>query len=181
MKARGQHAAESPRLGELRRREKELAIQPSAEGYLDLAAQYRLAGMAREADRLLQLAEGMENLGKPSAQATQEGLLSGTANPLMIAEVIQILSRAQLSGEFVIVSPNDRFQLYFNQGHIINAHSQQCAPGLESFRQSLRVANGTYQFLQKTIEGVPTLIDEQTEVLLLNAMQDADEATAPNP
>jgi len=146
-----------------------------------LSDQYRLAGMGREADRLLQLAEGMENLGKPAAQASQEGLLSGTANPLMIAEVIQILSRAQLSGEFVITAPHDRFQLFFNQGHIINAQSQQHAPGLESFRQSLRVANGTYQFLQKNIEGIATLIEEQTEVLLLNAMQEADEATAPHP
>ncbi|HYG34265.1 MAG TPA: DUF4388 domain-containing protein, partial [Clostridia bacterium] len=108
------------------------------------------------------------------------GLLSGTASPVMLAEVIQILSRTQRSGEFVIDALADTFRLFFDQGNIINASSQRHPPGLESFQQALRVPVGSYQFLEKPIGSMERLINEDTEFLLLNAMQEVDEASTTN-
>lgn len=165
-------------LQDLRKHEKELVRQPSTEGYLKLADEYRLLGMGKESDRLLQLAEAIESGERVSDSQTPVNLLSGTATPVMVVEIIQILSRTKLSGEFIIHAPGENYSIFFDHGHIINASTsnQKYAPGLESFHQAMRVPQGTYHFVQKAVTNEVRLIDGQTEILLLNAMQDADES-----
>jgi hypothetical protein len=170
--------ADAARLAELRRREKQVIERPSAETYLDLAAEYQVLGLAKESDRLRQLAESFENGGNASGAMPSEGLLSGTATPVMLTEVIQILSRTRLSGEFIIESQAQTFHLYFDQGQIINASSQHHPPGIASFRMALRVPCGSYRFVQKAIPDVPRLIQDGTDFLLLDAMRDEDQEAA---
>jgi len=179
MKSKSRHSIDIERLMLLRRLEAEIARSPSVETYLKLADEYHSIGLGKESDRLLQLAEAAENGKEPkNTPANNNGLMSGTANPLMVIEVIQILSRAKLNGDMIIDCEAQTFHLYFNQGQIINATSQHYEAGLESFRMSLRVSCGTYRFFEKQLENVPRLIEENTEILLLDAVHEADNQSA---
>jgi hypothetical protein len=118
----------------------------------------------------------------PAPQAPQvfpapqtDGFLSGAATPTMLVEVIQILTRTKVSGEFLIDAQSQTFHLFFDHGHIINACSKQYSPGIDSFSNALRVPHGSYRFVQKPVREVARLIDERPDVLLLNAMQELDE------
>src|SRR5690242_18117487 len=101
MKTQRAQAPEAQRLTELRRREEQVNAEPSAEAYLELADQYHALGLHKESDRLLQLAEGLEQGPPVEEPRPVQGLLSGAANPVMLIEVIQILSRTKLNGEFI--------------------------------------------------------------------------------
>jgi hypothetical protein len=162
-------------LVKLRHQEAEITDRPTTDSYVKLADAYRGLGMAKEADRLLQLAEVLERGGDPQGMQAAAGLVSGTANPTMLVEVIQILSRTRLSGDFVVDAQSQTFHLFFDRGQIVNASSELYPPGIASFRRALRVPCGSYRFVQKPMEDAPRLIDEATDILLLHAMQDADE------
>jgi hypothetical protein len=164
-------------LAKLREQEQQLSTSPSLDSYVQLADAYRSLGMKRQADRMLQMAEALEN-GASAPPPPADGLLSGAVSPTMLVEVIQILTRTKLSGEFIIDAKTQTFRLYFDHGHIINALSAQHSPGLDSFQMALRVTQGSYRFIQKSILDIPRLIDEPPDLLLLNAMQEADEQTA---
>lgn len=180
MKTKIPHNTHGQRLAELRRRERQVACNPSAENYLQLADEYHALGLGKESDRLAQLAEALEN-GAPSPNsAATTGLLSGTASPIMLAEVIQILSRTRLSGDFIIDGQAQVFHLYFDHGRVINASSQQHPDGLDSFRRAIRVPFGTYQFIQRPVDEVAHLIEEGTDILLLNTMHEVDSEAAQN-
>jgi hypothetical protein len=165
------------RLAELRLREKQILPKPSAESYLQLASDYDAIGLMKEADRLRQLAEFFET-GNAPAMNPSDGLLSGTADPVMLTEVIQILSRTKLSGDFIIDSQAQTFHLYFDHGQIINASSQSDPAGVPSFRRALQVPSGTYRFVKTPINDVSRLISDGTDLLLLEAMTDADKQAA---
>lgn len=163
-------APDAARLAELRHREKEIVHQPSAESYLELADAYHALGLGKETDRLMQLAESFENCG----QGPASGLLSGAANPVMLTEVIQILSRTKSSGDFTIDAQAETFHLFFDRGQIINASSQSYPAGMSSFRMALRVAKGTYRFVQTSTHELARVIEGDTEFLLLDAMHEED-------
>ena len=181
MKREHAHQADTEVLVRLRQEEAQITESPSADSYVKLADAYRLLGMGKEADRVLQMAEVIESGGRPQGQQAADGLLSGAASPTMLVEVIQILSRTKLSGDLVIDAQAQTFHLYFDHGHIINASSNHHPSGLVSFRMALRVACGSYRFVQNPVGDVSRLIDERTEILLLNAMQDVDERTNTEP
>jgi len=170
MKTEHVQASDDTRLAELRRREKELSSRPTAEGYLELAEEYRALGFGKESDRLHQLAEASENACSP----TGHGLLTGAASPLMLAEVIQMLSRTKASGDFIIDSPADTYHLFFDGGQIINASSRNHPPGVASFRVALRVSVGTYRFVEMAVADQSRLIRGDTEFLILDAMHHVD-------
>jgi hypothetical protein len=175
MKAKNLHPANTEILIKLRKSEEQITRNPTAESYFELAGKYHALGMIKDSDRLMQLAEVVENKGSPSTHGTHpHGLLSGAANPTMILEVIQILSRTKVSGELTIEAPAQIFRLFFDQGHVINAYSQVHSAGFNSFRMALRVPHGAYYFVEKMVDQIPRTIDEMTEILLLNALTDAD-------
>jgi len=174
MKTEHVQPPDAARLAKLRRREKEVLRHPTAEGYLELAAAYQAFGLGKESDRLRQMAESFEQSG----QAPASGLLSGSANRVMLLEVIQILSRTKSSGDFVIDSHSETFHLFFDRGQIINASSRTQAPGMPSFRMALRVSAGTYRFVQMATVDQARLIEGGTEILLLDAMHDEDQGAA---
>jgi hypothetical protein len=174
MKTRRVQNNHSKELADLRRRERQVACSPSAVSYLELADQYLGLGMGKESDRLTQLAEALEN-GEPNPNSSATtSLLSGSASPIMLAEVIQILTRTQLSGDFTIDGQAQVFHLYFEKGRIINAASQQHPEGIESFYMAMRVPFGTYHFIQKPVTDISRLIEDSTDMLLLHAMHEAD-------
>jgi len=174
------HQANNELLQRLRREEAQIREKPSADAYVKLSSAYRLLGMGKEADRVLQLAEELEVGEGGQGQTEADGLLSGAVNLTMLVEVIQIVSRTKLCGDFMIDAPTQTFHLFFDHGRIINATSEHHLAGLTSFRMALRVTDGSYRFVQKPLPDVARLIDERTEILLLNAMQDADEQVAGN-
>jgi hypothetical protein len=92
----------------------------------------------------------------------------------MLTEIIQILSRTQSSGDFVVDSQADTFHLYFDHGQIINASSQNWPQGIPSFRMALHVAHGHYRFVPMPTTQMPRLIHGGTDLLLLDAMQEKD-------
>ncbi|WP_160164511.1 DUF4388 domain-containing protein [Pedosphaera parvula] len=169
------HQPDSEQLLELRRREEEIAAKPSAECYLKLADDYQNLGLNKESDRLLQLAESLEGGDRAHGHDHSKGLMSGAANPVMIAEVIQILSRTTLTGDLSIDAKTETFHLYFDKGQIINASSEHYPPALKSFCMALRVTSGTYRFAERPVDKIERLIEGNTEVLLLNAMYDKDQ------
>jgi len=173
-KSAAPRAADPKRLAELRRREEAIATQPTAECYLKLAHEYHALGLNKESDRLLQLAEALENGLSSTTRQDHNGLMCGTADPVMLIEVIQILSRTTLTGELIVDTPEQTFHAFFDQGNIINASSQSFADGLESLRRMLQISFGTYRFIKKSVAHMAHLIDDQTEVVLLNVMHDAD-------
>ncbi len=177
MKSKHAHAANAESLAELRQREKEVALRPTTVAYLELADHYHALGYSKDSDRLAQLAEALENAG--SGQMS-DGLMSGTADALMLIEVIQILSRTRHSGDLIIDSQQQSFHLYFDQGQIINATSQCHPAGVESFRMALKVSSGTYRFVAKPLADMARLIEEPTDFLLLDAMHNADKETEIN-
>lgn len=173
MKTAYPQSSDAARLAELREREKQIVHNPSAESYLELADQYHALGFGKESDRLLQLAEAFEN----ATQGPTIGLLSGAANPIMLTEIIQILSRTKSSGDFVVDSQAETFHLYFDHGQIINASSQSQPQGVPSFRMAVQVVSGSYRFVQMPTAKMPRLIHGGTELLLLDAMHDNDIAS----
>jgi hypothetical protein len=180
MKTKTAHPANTEILIKLRKSEEQITRNPTTESYFKLADEYLSLGLIKESDRLMQLAEQAENKDQsPSAQGSHHhGLLSGSANPTMILEVIQILSRTKVSGELAIEAPAQTFRLFFDSGHVINAFSQVHSAGFNSFRMALRVPHGTYCFVEKKVDQIPRTIDEMTEILLLNALTDADKELA---
>src|SRR5689334_15197252 len=96
------HPTERERVLELRNREQEIAANPSAEDYVQLAEEYQALGLDKESDRLLQLAESLESGGKAHGHDGAKGLMSGAANPIMLSEVIQIICRTALTGDLTI-------------------------------------------------------------------------------
>jgi hypothetical protein len=181
MKTRTRQPAPDPeRLRALRAREMRIACVPTAESYLKLADDYQALGLAKESDRIRQLAELFESGSDHQQLNNNNGLLFGAVNPVMLFEVLQILSRSSLTGILSIETQAQTFHLFFDQGHIINATSQQYVAGMESFRMALRAASGNYRFVEKSVEGIERLIHDQTEILLLNAAHDADEEAEHN-
>lgn len=170
-----EHKARQLRLAELRKQEEQVAAdKPTAESFMALADAYHALGLDKEADRLHRMAEIMESGGELPITQPAPGLLSGTANPTMIAEMMQILSRTTLTGELAIDGQTEIFRVFFDQGQIINAISAAYPEGLSSFGQALRVASGTYQFCERPVKNIKRLIQGSTDMLLLNAMHDAD-------
>jgi len=165
---------DSKRLRELRAREAQITCVPTAESYLKLADEYQALGLVKESDRIRQLAEILEVGSEHPLLHKANGLLYGAANPIMLAEVMQILSRTTLTGDLSIDTPAETYHVYFNQGRIINASSQQHAAGLPSFRMALRVTSGSYRFVEVSVDGLDRFIHEPTEILLLNALHEAD-------
>ncbi len=180
MKSKSTHFAKAKGLAELRHREMDIALHPSAEAYLELADRYHAMGFTKDSDRLAQLAEALEAATGKAEGGVSDGLMSGTANSLMLVEVIQILSRTKQSGDLIIDTPFQSFHMYFDQGQIINASSQCYPAGMESFRMALRISSGTYRFVEKALPDMARLIEEGTDILLLDAMHVADKETAIN-
>lgn len=163
------------RLSELRQRELQVALKPCAEAYISLAKEYLAIGLSKEYDRLLQKAESIENGGRPRDPHGSEALLSGTNNPAMLIEVIQTLSRTPASGDLVIVTPAQSYHIYFHEGWIISAMSQDYPSGIASLRRALSTTSGTYGFFEKDVSNVERVIFDSTDILLLNVLQHADE------
>lgn len=179
MRTKTPHAqTDAKRLRELRAREAQITCLPKAESYLELAEDYQALGLVKESDRVRQLAELLEGGCDHNLLHKANGLMFGAANPIMLAEVIQILSRAALTGDLSIDAPAQTYHVYFNQGRIVNATSEQHAAGSSSFRMALRVTSGTYRFVEKSVDGQIRSIHEPTDVLLLNALQEVDKETA---
>jgi hypothetical protein len=166
---------ERERVLELRNREQEIAANPSAEDYVKLAEEYQALGLDKESDRLLQLAESLEGGEKAHGHDSAKGLMSGAANPVMLSEVIQIIGRTALTGDLTIEAKTQVFHLYFDQGQLINATSEQHPAGPKSFYVALHVNGGSYRFSEKPVDKIERLIQGNVEVLLLNAMYDKDE------
>jgi hypothetical protein len=177
-----EHKARQLRLAELRKQEEQLAgVKPTPESYIKLADDYHALGLTKESDRLHHMAELVESGGQPLPSQPNPGLLSGTANPTMIAEMVQILSRTTLTGELLIDGQVEMFHVFFDHGQIINASSQSHTEGIVSFFMALRVACGTYQFCEKPVKTIKRLIQGSTDMLLLNAMHAADEEKSCKP
>jgi len=178
IKSRDREARPAEKFAELRHREDQLAANPSAAGYLELADEYHNLGLNKESDRLLQLAEAVETGGPGYGSHSANGLMFGAVDPVMLIEVIQILSRTTLTGELIIDAPSEAFHIFFNQGHVINAVSQSYPCGIRSFRQALQATFGTYRFIKRPVDAIDRVISSQTEVLLMEAIHHADEERA---
>lgn len=174
MKSKARCSDQLAKLTELRAREAQLALHPTADGYLELADEYHALGLNKESDRFVQLAETLEANGINPNTHPANGLMFGTVDPVMLVEVIQILSRTTLTGELIIDAPHEAFHLYFDEGHIISALCQSAPPGVATFRGALQVQFGTYRFIKKSVADISRVITARTEVLLLETLHDVD-------
>ncbi len=168
---------EPGQIEELHRVEEQLSLNPTVDGCLELADRYAELGMAKDAQRLIQVAELLEKDSVQTGNTTSDSLLSGSINPLMIIEVLQILARTRKSGELVLESTGQTFRIFFDRGQIINAHSTSEMPGITSFLMAIRIAEGTYRFRENNEIQIERLIEDKTDHLIMEAARLMDEST----
>lgn len=167
---------------ELQRIEEELSLNPTVEGCLDLADRYSDLRMAKDAQRLIQVAELLEkDASQSGAPVSREHLLSGSITPLMLIEVLQILTRTRRSGDLMLQSTDQTFHIFFDQGEIVNAHSTAEMPGLASFLTAMRISEGTYRFVENNDPQVEHLIEHNTDQLIMEVIRQMDENSGGTP
>jgi chemotaxis signal transduction protein len=166
-------------LQELREAERKLAQTPSVKGYLDLADRYTAFGLPKDTERLMLLAERLEAGGGTSSGA-EDSLMSGAVNPMMLVEVLQILSRTSRTGDLVLESADQTFHIYFDKGQIISATSTTHEEGLPSFNMAIRMAGGMYRFTEKEDLQIPRIIKLGSDHLIMEAVRLMDESSKPS-
>lgn len=157
---------------DFRIREAKLSKEPSVEGYLKLAGDYGSFGLRKESERLIRVAEDLES-GNTSAPS--EHLFAGTADPTMLCEVLQILSRTQRTGDLVVETPAQTYHVILDTGRVINATCMNQGAGQPSFQAALSSRQGSYRFIEKDVAGTETTITDSTEALLLTTLHDIDQ------
>lgn len=167
---------EPEQIEELHKIEEHLSLNPTVNGCLDLADRYSELGMTKDAQRLIQVAELLEKDSSRDVKTAPDNLLTGAITPLMIIEVLQILSRTQKSGELVLESTEQTFHIFFDQGQIINAHSTSDMPGFASFLMAVRITDGNYRFIENNDIQVERLIENKTDHLIMEAVRLMDES-----
>ncbi len=150
-----------------------LAQLPTVEGCLDLAEKYRVVGLGKEAERLVNDAEKIER-GELVENSQMAHLLSGPASAHMVVEVMQILSRTQLTGELLLENSSHIVRVYFQRGEVINATSSLHRPGFDSFCAATHFCHGTYCFVERSVPAERRL-DNPLDVMLIEALQLQDE------
>jgi hypothetical protein len=160
----------------LRDMEMTLRDLPNVEGYLRLAQAYEKLGLHKEVERLVQKAERFEQGGHTEHLHIRGYLLAGNiSSSAFVSEVLQVVSRAQLSGELIFDCTGLVYRLFFQDGQLINALSPHRPPGFDSLVAATQLAGGTYRFLEKKTADLPRLIEGNLDMLLLQAAQINDE------
>lgn len=164
-------------LHEIHELEKKLSQSPTVKDYISLAHRYSALGFNADADRMLELAEKCQVETSPHPDQLQENLISGAIAPLMLIEVLQLLSRTNRTGELVLDTPQGAYYIYLDRGQIVNATSATHEPGLASFYMGVRAARGTYRFITLPEMNVEHLIEDRTEHLIMEAARLMDESS----
>ncbi len=175
-------------LDELRQLEAELTEAPNVEGFLQVAERYAHLNLHKEAARFYRLAEDCEHgpeegrmpLPIPAAAPTPVigpvALLNGALAPQMVVEIIQMLYNTMRTGELVVNDTHgETVRLYLDKGRVINAIGNRFARGEKSFERSLVMREGTYQFFERPVAHIAPVFDQNTDHLLLAALQRIDE------
>ena len=173
-------------LDELRQLEAELTEAPNVEGFLQVAERYAHLNLHKEAARFYRRAEDCEH-GPPEGRAPAPAppptpvigpvaLLSGALSPQMVVEIIQMLYNTMRTGELVVSDTHgETVRLYLDKGRVINAIGNRFGRGDKSFERSLVMREGTYQFFERPVAHIAPVFDQNTDHLLLNALQRIDE------
>ena len=113
-------------LCELSARERQLAENPDAHGYLKLASGYAEAGWIKEATRAAQrakaLAQGTEG------ERTDGAVLSGPCTPKVLLEIVRAMTLTGKSGHLQLDAPGGiRVSLALADGQLVGAQSSDKA------------------------------------------------------
>ncbi len=138
----------------LRACEDQLAKAPQLKGYLELAERCSAAGLHKDAQRLLLIAERLEaNVGaSPDLQS------SGCVTQSSMFSLLRSLHRSGATGELVIGNPSEVVHVYFQNGEVINATSPSQPAGFRSFFLVTRIGEGKYNFIEKDVSQVGRLL-----------------------
>ncbi len=171
--------ASRSQLHEIQELEKKVAMAPTVKDFISLAHRYSALGFNQDADRMLELAEKCQAQNSSGTGPASDSLLSGAIAPLMLIEVLQLLSRTNKSGELVLESPDGSFHIFLDRGQIVNASSDRYEPGLSAFYMGVRVTQGSYRFILQPDLHVEHLIEDRTENLIMEAARLMDESSSP--
>ncbi|OLE53056.1 MAG: hypothetical protein AUG51_15140 [Acidobacteria bacterium 13_1_20CM_3_53_8] len=192
----------NPRSVQLRERLREIAIgskhpDEAARQCLALASLY----IAREDfdtahDRLLEakqidprisIAAGLEAIRRarrpdlhtashaPAAREERSATtLAGDLSVISIFDVVQVLENARLTGALTLTSDQRNALIHFNQGRIVGAEADELQ-GIEAFRKTVEITQGTFGFERSTQEFPVTIQTTSNTSLILDTLREMDE------
>jgi Domain of unknown function (DUF4388) len=141
--------------------ENKLSLAPTSVGYRKLALGYANEGWSEDATRIAQRADELEAREKEANPflAAPEGstttpttrtapVFSGSFNPRVLLELLQVLHLTGKSGELRLAAPGGATACFaFNEGRVVGAESTDAAPGEESLVRAVGLEGGRYEFV----------------------------------
>jgi hypothetical protein len=133
--------------------------------------------------RLSRLEQRLENVPGPAAAPAGGGppadaMFSGILRGQMLSDMLQLVSSNQMSGIFVIESEAGTCHLYFFEGRIRHAVSEDVT-GDEAFFAAFASREGRYSFKETQDLPPETSVASGTQYLVLEALRRMDESSGP--
>lgn len=147
---------------------------------------------AKQLDPRVNVAKGLEAIRRarhpdqqqPSAAAAAERelerdyvTLAGDLAAVSLFDAIQVLENAKLTGALILKGDVLNGRVLFNEGKIVDAEAAD-SNGTEAFRLIVEITNGSFEFQKSSQEYPVTILTPSNTNLILDALQQLDEANA---
>ena len=165
-------------LAAIQAEEQKVLKSPSGKALIDLIQRYNAIGRIEDTVRMMRMAEDYREQHPGEPGDVQGSLLSGAVTSMMLVEVLQLLNRADKTGELVMESEGSKFQIYLQKGRIVHALSTSFLPGEESFYMAIRLQKGSYRFLEMSEMNMEATIEAKFDHLIMEAVRLMDESAA---
>lgn len=145
---------------------------------------------AKQLDPRINVAKGLEairkarrpDLQQPAAATTERALkreyvtLAGDLASISLFDAIQVIENAKLTGVLILLGDAQSGRVCFNEGRIVDADAAGSNGNL-AFRHIVEITNGSFEFQKSTRDFPVTLHAVSNTNLILDALQQLDEAT----
>ncbi len=114
----------------------------------------------------------------PDPLTTADWTLGGLLQEGLLADLLQLVSANVMSGVFSVMCETNRVDLFFNEGELHHATSDDGQSGESAFFAAMAVEQGRYCFRETTDLPTERTISNKTQFLILEALRQIDEARA---
>lgn len=145
---------------------------------------------AKQLDPRVNVAKGLEAIRRarhpdqqPAAAAEERELerdyvtLAGDLAAVSLFDAVQVIENAKLTGALILKSDLLNGRVLFNEGKIVDAEAAD-SNGVEAFRLIVEITNGSFEFQKSPQEFPVTILTPSNTNLILDALQQLDEAKA---
>jgi len=115
--------------------------------------------------------------GAASGSAPERYLLGGELRETILPDVIQLISSNTLTGIFVVQSAKTSARIYFDEGGICHAESEELSGEAAVFR-AFGLRGGRFHFVEADAPPPARTIQANTQFLILEALRQLDEEAA---